>query len=136
LIRGTARLLPARGNRKNPDSLFMIGLTRFCFAPTAIIHEQHTHTLRRLRAGSWPLLLWPLTMSTLCKPQKINSVSCDSGSIYIVDPCHLENPSSIPGNGPFYFGASFNTEIGDGEFNIYEQRDIKGHLRRIVIEID
>lgn len=44
LIRGTARLLPARGNRKNPDSLFMIGLTRFCFAPTAIIHEQHTHT--------------------------------------------------------------------------------------------
>lgn len=92
--------------------------------------------LGRFRTGSWPLLLWPLTMSTLCKPRKINSVSCDSGSIYIVDPCHLEASSNVTGRNPLYFGASFNTEIGDGEFNIYEQRDNKGHLRRIVIEID
>jgi hypothetical protein len=53
-----------------------------------------------------------------------------------VDPCHLEASSNVTGRNPLYFGASFNTEIGDGEFNIYEQRDNKGHLRRIVIEID
>ena len=75
-------------------------------------------------------------MSILCQPRKINSVSCDSGSICIVDPCYLENLSSAIGRSSVSFGASFNTEVGDGEFNIYEQRDNKGHLRRIVIEID
>ena len=32
--------------------------------------------------------------------------------------------------------VSFNTEIGDGEFAVYEQRDRRGRLKRIVIEID
>jgi hypothetical protein len=32
--------------------------------------------------------------------------------------------------------VSFSTEIGDGEFAVYEERDRRGKLRRIVIEID
>jgi len=41
MISGTARLLPIRGNRKNPDSLSKQGCQRFFFAPNAIINVQH-----------------------------------------------------------------------------------------------
>jgi hypothetical protein len=30
--------------------------------------------------------------------------------------------------------TAFDTELGDGEFTVYEQRDRRGKLKRIVIE--
>lgn len=32
--------------------------------------------------------------------------------------------------------TAVNTELGDGEFSVHEQRDSRGRLRRIVIEIE
>ena len=37
---------------------------------------------------------------------------------------------------PWNLFTSVNTEIGDGEFTVHEQRDSKGRLRRIVIELE
>jgi len=31
--------------------------------------------------------------------------------------------------------TAINTEVGDGEYNIYECRDNKGGLRKIIIDI-
>jgi hypothetical protein len=74
---------------------------------------------------------------TLTKPKLIGCVSSDSGSIALVDPCHL----SVSGTGSVRLPAwnlytSVDTEVGDGEFTVYEQRDRKGRLRRIVIELE
>lgn len=75
-------------------------------------------------------------MATLTKPKLIGCASCDSGSICIVDPSHLEVSETgsvrLP-NWNLY--TSFNTEVGDDEFTVYEQRDNRGRLRRVVIEI-
>ena len=76
-------------------------------------------------------------MTLLAKPKLIGCINCDSGEIALVDPCHLGVSSTgsirLP-NWNLY--TSLNTEIGDGEFTVYEQRDVKGHLRRIVIELE
>jgi hypothetical protein len=32
--------------------------------------------------------------------------------------------------------TSVNTEVGDGEFVVYAQRDNRGCLRRVIIEIE
>ena len=67
----------------------------------------------------------------------IGCVSSDSGSIAVVDPCHL----SVSESGEVCLPAwnlhtSFTTGLGDGEFTVYEQRDQRGKLKRVVIEID
>ena len=76
-------------------------------------------------------------MLTLSKPKLIGCVSSDSGSIAVVDPCHLGVSETgsvcLP---PWNLYTNVDTEIGDGEFTVYEQRDKKGRLRRIVIELE
>jgi hypothetical protein len=37
---------------------------------------------------------------------------------------------------PWNLFTTINTEIGDGEFTVHEQRDSNGRLRRIVIELE
>ena len=76
-------------------------------------------------------------MATLTKPKIIGCVSCDSGTLAVVDPSHL----GVTQNGAVSMPAwnlftSVNTEIGDGEFTVHEQRDSRGKLRRIVIELE
>ena len=76
-------------------------------------------------------------MPTLNKPQIIGVTACDSGSICIVDPSHIEVSESGSVRFPRWsLYTSFNTDIGDGEFSVYEQRDRRGRLRRVVIEIE
>jgi hypothetical protein len=74
---------------------------------------------------------------TFLKPKSIGSVSCDSGQVTLVDPSHLTISETgqvcLPSRG---LCTSVDTEIGDGEFTVYEQRDRKGRLRRIVIELE
>ena len=76
-------------------------------------------------------------MATLTKPKIIGCVSCDSGTLAVVDPSHLGvtqgGAVSMPAWNLF---TSVNTEIGDGEFTVHEQRDSRGKLRRIVIELE
>lgn len=71
-------------------------------------------------------------MSTLCSPCRVGNVSVESGSIAVFDPCYLD---SMPSN-HLRFGYRINTEIGDGDFHVYEQRTSKGKLKRIIIEIE
>jgi len=54
-----------------------------------------------------------------------------SGKLIVTDPCYLNSFEALGSA-----AVSFNTEIGDGEFAVYEERDKRGRLRRIVIEID
>jgi hypothetical protein len=74
---------------------------------------------------------------TYSKPRLIGSVSSDSGSIALVDPCHLGVSDSgsvcLPDLNLY---TEVDTETGDGEFTVYEQRDRRGRLRRIVIELE
>lgn len=70
-------------------------------------------------------------MSILSLSKPLGICSCDSGKLIVTDPCYL-NSSEALGSA----AVSFNTEIGDGEFAVYEQRDRRGRLKRIVIEID
>lgn len=76
-------------------------------------------------------------MALLTKPKLIGCVSSDSGSISVLDPAHLQvseaGSVSLP---KWNLYTSFDTEVGDGEFTVYEQRDSKGRLRRIVIELE
>jgi hypothetical protein len=76
-------------------------------------------------------------MAVLSKPKIIGTVSCDSGSIAVVDPTYLqaskENSVQLPQWNLF---TSFDTEVGDGEFVVYSQRDGRGRLRRIIIELE
>lgn len=76
-------------------------------------------------------------MPTLSKPQLIGCVSCDSGNLAVLDPCHIEMSESgtvrLPG---WNLYTSVSTDIGDGEFSVYEQRDRRGKLRRIIVEIE
>jgi hypothetical protein len=76
-------------------------------------------------------------VATLTKPKIIGCVSCDSGTLAVIDPSHL----GVTQNGAVSMPAwnlftSVNTEIGDGEFTVHEQRDSRGKLKRIVIELE
>ena len=76
-------------------------------------------------------------MPTLSKPKHIGHVCSDSGVLCIVDPCHIE----VSKGGTVRFPrvnlyTAVDTELGDGEFTVHEQRDSCGRLRRIVIEIE
>lgn len=76
-------------------------------------------------------------MPVLCKPKIIGTVSCDSGSIALVDPTYLETPDKTPVTFPNWnLFTSVDTELGDGEFFVYAQRDGHGRLRRIIIELE
>ena len=76
-------------------------------------------------------------MPTLSKPKHIGHVSSDSGVLCIVDPCHIEVSKSGTVRMPrVNLYTAVDTELGDGEFTVHEQRDSYGRLRRIVIEID
>jgi hypothetical protein len=76
-------------------------------------------------------------VALLSKPKLIGCVSSDSGSLSVLDPAHLKVSEAgsvcLP---KWNMYTSFETEIGDGEFTVYEQRDVKGRLRRIVIELE
>ena len=77
------------------------------------------------------------TMPVLCKPKIIGTVSCDSGSIAVVDPTYLETSDNTPVTFPSWnLFTSVDTELGDGEFSVYAQRDGRGRLRRIIIELE
>jgi len=73
---------------------------------------------------------------TLTRPKFIGSVSSDSGQIAVVDPSHLEASEGAVRLPAWNLYTSVNTEIGDGEFAVYAQRDRQGRLRRIVIELE
>ena len=76
-------------------------------------------------------------MAVLSKPKIIGTVACDSGSIAVVDPAYLQTSNQSPVELPQWnLFTSFNTEIGDGEFAVYGQRDSLGRLRRIIIELE
>jgi|TARA_B100000579_G_C22781362_1_gene829485 hypothetical protein len=71
------------------------------------------------------------------KPKLIGRVSSDSGVISVLDHTHLYVNECGRVNLPRYnLYTAIDTEIGDGEFKIYELRDTEGKLRRIVITID
>jgi hypothetical protein len=55
----------------------------------------------------------------------------------VLDPAHLQVSETGSINFPKWnLYTSFETEVGDGEFTVFEQRDSKGRLRRIVIELE
>ncbi len=76
-------------------------------------------------------------MFHLERPKRIGTVCCDSGSLSVLDPAHLNVSEAgkvrLPGRN---LQTSFDTEVGDGEFQIYELRDRQGRLRRIVIDLE
>jgi hypothetical protein len=75
-------------------------------------------------------------MAVLSKPKIIGTVACDSGTIAITDPSYLEVSKEDTVRLPQWnLFTSFDTEVGDGEFVVYAQRDSLGKLRRIIIEI-
>ena len=60
----------------------------------------------------------------------------DSGIISVVDVSHIKVNNDGEINLPSYnLYTAINTELGDGEYNIYECRDDKGGLRKIIIDI-
>ena len=76
-------------------------------------------------------------MALLCKPKIIGTVACDSGSIALVDPSYLKVSDTDTVRLPDWnLFTSINTEMGDGEFVVYAQRDSLGQLRRVIIEIE
>ena len=76
-------------------------------------------------------------MSTKPQAKLIGRVSTDSGELYVLDPSHLEASTTGAVKFPaFNLFTSFETEVGDGEFEIYELRDRAGKLKRIVITIE
>ena len=76
-------------------------------------------------------------MLSLTKPKLIGSVCSDSGSLSIVDPTYITVSRSNKVNFPkCHLFTSFDTEIGDGEFPVYEMRDKQGRLKCIVIDIE
>jgi hypothetical protein len=76
-------------------------------------------------------------VATLTKPKLIGCVSSDSGCLSVLDPAHLQVSKTGSINFPKWnLYTSFETEVGDGEFTVFEQRDNKGRLRRIVIELE
>ena len=75
-------------------------------------------------------------MTTVSKPKCIGRVALDSRVISVVDATHIKVNKAGEINLPSYnLYTAINTEIGDGEYKIYECRDDKGGLRKIIIDI-
>ena len=75
-------------------------------------------------------------VATVFKPKFIGSVSVDSGVISVIDHTNIKVDETGSVDLPSYnLYTAINTEIGDGEYNIYECRDDKGGLRKIIIDI-
>ena len=75
-------------------------------------------------------------VSTVFKPKFIGSVAVDSGVISVIDRSHIKVDKTGSINLPSYnLYTEINTEVGDGEYKIYECRDDKGGLRKIIIDI-
>ena len=75
-------------------------------------------------------------MATVFTPKCIGRVAVDSGVISVVDATHIKVNKAGEINLPSYnLYTAINTEIGDGEYDIYECRDDKGGLRKIIIDI-
>ena len=75
-------------------------------------------------------------VSTVFKPKFIGSVAVDSGVISVIDHSHIKVDKTGSINLPSYnLYTEINTEVGDGEYKIYECRDDKGGLRKIIIDI-
>lgn len=76
-------------------------------------------------------------MLSKTQPKLIGSVCSDSGSLCIVDPCLVKTARTgkvkFP---PCNLYTAFDTEIGDGEYPVYELRDKDGKLKCIVIGIE
>ena len=76
-------------------------------------------------------------MLSKTQPKLIGSVCSDSGTLSIVDPClvktHRTGKVKFPKCNLY---TSFETEIGDGDYPVYEVRDSKGKLKYIVISIE
>ena len=75
-------------------------------------------------------------MSPLLKPKCIGRVAVDSGVISVLDTTHIKVDKCGSLNLPSYnLYTAINTEIGDGEYKVYECRDDEGGLRQIIIDI-
>jgi hypothetical protein len=75
-------------------------------------------------------------MSSLLKPKCIGKVAVDSGVISVLDTTHIKVDKGGSLNLPSYnLYTAINTEIGDGEYKVYECRDHQGGLRKIIIDI-
>ena len=75
-------------------------------------------------------------MTIVYKPKCIGRVAVDSGVISVVDATHIKVNKAGEINLPSYnLYTSINTEIGDGEYKVYECRDDEGGLRQIIIDI-
>ena len=75
-------------------------------------------------------------VSTVFKPKFIGSVAVDSGVISVIDRSHIKVDKTGSINLPSYnLYTEINTEVGYGEYKIYECRDDKGGLRKIIIDI-
>ena len=63
-------------------------------------------------------------------------MSVDSGVISVLDTTHIKVDKGGSLNMPSYnLYTAINTEVGDGEYKIYECRDEKGGLSKIIIDI-
>ena len=72
----------------------------------------------------------------LNKPKCIGKVAVDSGVISVIDQSHIKVDKAGSINLPSYnLYTEINTEVGDGEYKIYECRDKQGGLRKIIIDI-
>lgn len=75
-------------------------------------------------------------VTAIYKPKFIGSVAVDSGVISVVDHTQIKVNETGSIDLPSYdLYTAINTEIGDGEYNVYECRDNKGGLRKIIIDI-
>ena len=75
-------------------------------------------------------------VTTVYKPKFIGSVAVDSGVISVIDHTHIKVDETGSVDLPSYnLYTAIKTEIGDGEYKIYECRDDKGGLRKIIIDI-
>ena len=75
-------------------------------------------------------------VATVFKPKFIGSVAVDSGVISVIDHTHIKVDETGSVDLPSYnLYTAINTEIGDGEYDIYECRDDRGGLRKIIIDI-
>ena len=98
-----------------------LGLPLFFFAPSFIIVF---------------IMVISSLVTTIYKPKFIGSVAVDSGVISVIDHTHIKVNDTGSIDLPSYnLYTAINTEIGDGEYKIYECRDDKGGLRKIIIDI-
>ena len=75
-------------------------------------------------------------VATVFKPKFIGSVAVDSGVSSVIDHTHIKVDETGSINLPSYnLYTEINTEVGDGEYKIYECRDDEGGLRKIIIDI-